>query len=105
MSILKDAPEGARVLDLDAVRAARAEARGGAQVFVKVSAGYVEMRAEVDLEAAEEFLGNHFRAGLAKLVVDPADADALWAGGLSKADLDAIGEFVTGNTSGESPAS
>jgi len=108
MSILTDAPEGAKVLDLGAARVARAEARAaagdGVQV-IKVDAGYVQVRPEMDLEAAEDFLAARFRAGLAKLLVDPADVDPLLAGGLSKGDLDAIGEFITGTTQGESLAS
>lgn len=108
MAILSSAPEGAEVLDLDAARAARAEARAAAGKglpLIKVSAGYVEAKPEIDLECAEDFLAGRFRDGLAKLLADPADVDALWAGGLSRADLDTIGEFVNGATSGESPAS
>lgn len=108
MAILSAAPEGARVLDLDAARAARAEARAAAGEglpLIKVSAGFVEVRAEVDLTAAEDFLAGKFREGLALLLADPADIDAVLAGGLSKDDLDAIGTFITGASAGESPAS
>jgi len=108
MSILTDAPEGAKVLDLSAARVARAEARaasGEGMSVIKVDAGYVQVKAELDLEAAEDFLAGRFRAGLTKLLADPADVDALLADGLSKGDLDAIGEFITGTTQGESLAS
>jgi len=106
--ILADLPEGAKVLDLGAARAARAEARaasGESVSVIKIDAGYVQVKAELDLEAAEDFLAARFRAGLTKLLADPADVDALLANGLSKGDLDAIGEFITGTTQGESLAS
>jgi len=108
MSIRDTAPEGAKVLDVGAARVARAEARaaaGDGLPWIKVTAGYIEVRPEVDLEAAEDFLGARFRAGLMKLLVDPADVDVLLSDGLSKGDLDAIGEFITGTTQGESLAS
>lgn len=108
MAILSTAPEGARVLDLDAARAARAEARAAAGEglpVIKVSAGYVEVSPEVDLIAGEDFLAGRFREGLALLLADPSDVDAVLAGGLSKDDLNAIGEFITGLSVGESPAS
>ncbi len=108
MAILAAAPEGAQVLDVEAARAARAEARAAAgqgNPFIKVAAGFIEVRPEVDIESAENFLAGRLREGLAKLLIDPADVDVVLAGGLSRADLDAIGEFVMGATSGESQAS
>ncbi len=108
MAILSAAPEGAKVLDLDAARAARAEARaaaGESLPVIKVAAGFVPVRAEVDLECAEDFTAGRFRAGLARLLADPADVDAVLAGGLSKDDLEAITLLVTGVSLGESQAS
>ncbi len=108
MSILTTLPEGARVLDLDAARAARAEARaaaGDGPPYVKVAAGYIAMRPEMDLEAGEDFMAGKLREGLAKMLADPADLDALLADGFSKDDLNAIGEYVTGASLGESSAS
>ncbi len=108
MSILMTAPDGANVLDLDAARAARAEARaaaGEANPFIKVSAGYIEVRPEIDLLVIEDFNANRISAALERLLVDPADVPALLSAGLSSADLQGITEFVTGKTLGESLAS
>jgi hypothetical protein len=108
MAILKTAPAGANVLDLDAARAARAEARSAAGEglpLIKVSAGYVEARAEVDLACADDFIAGRISAGLSKLLADPADVEAVLAGGISRDDLEAITNFVAGTTLGESPAS
>lgn len=108
MTILSSAPEGATVFDLDGARAARAEARAAAGVglpVLKVSAGYIEVKPEVDLDSADLFLAGDLKGGLAKLLADPADVDAVLAGGLSREDLDAIGTFITGLNQGESPAS
>ena len=108
MAVLKVAPVGAQVLDLVANRAARAEARAAAGEglpVVHLDAGYVEVKAEVDLLSAEDFSKGEYRAGLAKLLADPADIDVLIAEGLSAADIEALTEFVTGDTLGESSAS
>jgi hypothetical protein len=106
MSLLKKAPAGVEVLDLVAARAARAEARAGqALPVIKVSAGFVEIKAEFDLSAGEEFATGNLRAGLAKLVADPADVDLIMDGGLSKDDLESITQFVVGKSLGESEAS
>ena len=107
MSILTDAPEGAKVLDLGAARVARAEARaasGEGNPFIRLAAGYVEVKPEVDLESATDFMSGNLRGGLAKLLADHDDVDALMAGGISKADLDEIMQFVTGKPLGESLA-
>lgn len=107
MAILSSAPEGARVLDLDAARAARAEARaasGQSLPVIKVAAGYVPVCAEIDIECVEDFTAGRFRDGLARLLSDPADVGVL-IDGLTKDDLETITKFVTGATLGESPAS
>ncbi|MBC7594530.1 MAG: hypothetical protein H7288_11430 [Kineosporiaceae bacterium] len=108
MSILSEAPAGANVLDLGAARVARAEARaaaGLANPYIKLAAGFVEVRAEFDIGVALDFQAEDIKGGLTKLLVDPADVDALINDGLSAADLTAITEFVTGSTLGESSAS
>lgn len=107
MAILSAAPEGARVLDLDAARAARAEARaaaGQALPMIKVAAGFVPVRAEIDIECVEDFTAGRFRSGIARLLADPADVDVL-IDGLTKDDLEIITKFVTGASLGESSAS
>jgi hypothetical protein len=102
MAILKSAPEGSQVLDLNAARVARAEARAGkSNPVVKLAAGFVELSPEVDVIAAEELSAGHFRAGLGKLLVDPADIDVLLEGGLSKDDLESLVGFITGLNLGE----
>lgn len=102
MAILTAAPEGAEVLDLDAARAARAEARQGKPLpVIKLSAGYVEVSPEMDVLSADDFANGHIKEGLAKLLADPADVDVLAQGGISKDDLQAIVQFVTGNSLGE----
>lgn len=108
MAILASAPEGAKVLDLDAARAARAEARaaaGEANPLLKIDAGYIEVRPEVDLLCAEDFTAGRISDGLTKLLADPADAPVLLAHGLSQQDLEQIVSFVTGVSLGESRAS
>lgn len=104
MAILKTAPAGSQVLDLGAARAARVEARAAAGEplqLVKLDAGYVEVSPEFDVLCAEDFASGRMRAGLAKLLADPADIDALIEGGLSKDDLESLVEFVSGKSLGE----
>lgn len=107
MTVLLNAPEGAKVLDLGAERVARAEARAAAGVgapFLKLAAGYVEIKPEMPLSVAEA-VQTDLKAGLAGLLADPSDIDALWGDGLSQDDIQAVMEFVTGRTLGESQAS
>ena len=107
MSILKKAPAGAEVLDLGAARVARAEARvaeGKAGRFLKISAGYIECKVEIPVEVAFT-LEVDLKAGLAGLLVDPADVDVLIKDGLSSQDLEAMTDLVTGKSLGESSAS
>ena len=102
MSILKTAPEGAEVLDLGAARVARAEARQGKPLpVIKLSAGFVEVSAEMDVMSADDFAAGRIREGLAKLLADPTDVDELVKGGISKDDLEQIVQFVTGKSLGE----
>ena len=106
MAVLANAPEGAEVLDLDAARAARAEARaadGKGAPFLKVSAGYIEVHPEIPLAAAYLFAEEKVREGLALVLVDQADVDTLWPT-LTADDLRAIVEFITGKSLGESLA-
>jgi hypothetical protein len=104
MAILKEAPEGAPVLDLGAVRAARQEARaatGAATPVIKLAVGYVELNPEFDVMSAEDFATGNIRGGLSRVLADPADIDELIKGGLSRDDLKSIMEFVTGTSEGE----
>lgn len=103
MSILSEAPAGADVLDLNAAHAARAEARaaaGKASQYIKISAGYVEVRPEVPLGAAVDLQSQKIREGLAGLLVDPTDVDAL-LGDITAQDVEALTGFITGSTLGE----
>ena len=107
MTILKKAPEGAEVLDLGAGRVARAEARaaeGKGRPFLKISAGFIAVKAEIPVEVAYT-LQSDVKAGLAGLLVDPADLDALIADGLTSGDIEAMQALVTGKPLGESSAS
>lgn len=102
MSILSEAPAGAEVIDLAAARAARAEVDATQPpVLLKIEAGYIQLKREVDVLCAEDFSEGHIRDGLSKLLEDPADIDELVKRGLSKADLEAIVNHVTGSTLGE----
>jgi hypothetical protein len=104
MSIISDLPKGAEVLDLGAARAARAEARaadGQGSLFLKLSAGYVEVHPEIPLEAAFSFKAEDIRGGLTMLLVDPSDVDALLADGLTAQDLEQIILFASGKSLGE----
>lgn len=104
MAILSKAPENATVLDLGAARAARQEARTAAGVtnpVIKLGAGFVEVRPEIDVLCAEEFSAGNIKGGLARLLADPDDIDAIAGEGLSKDDLEAIIQFITGVSLGE----
>ncbi|MET4780808.1 hypothetical protein [Glaciihabitans sp. UYNi722] len=102
MAILEKAPEGAQVLDLGAARAARAEARvGQPRSVIRLSVGFVELKAELDVLCAEDFAASRISDGLRRVVADPADLAELVKGGLTAEDLQAIVEFVTGNSLGE----
>lgn len=104
MAILKNAPEGAKVLDLEAARVARAEVRaaeGEGNPVIKLAAGYVEVRPEIAISVATKFEQGDVRGGLAGLLVDPADVDALFEDGLTAKDMEEITKFLTGMTPGE----
>jgi hypothetical protein len=101
--IRKHIPEGSTVLDLAASRAARAEQRakdGKGAPFVKLAAGYVEVKAEIPLAAAFAFKNEEIEAGLRLMLADPADGDKLVADGLSSEDLAALTQFIAGVTPG-----
>lgn len=102
MAILESAPAGASVLDLGAARNARAEARQGKPApVIKLAAGYVEVSPEMDVLSADDFAAGRIKEGLSKMLADPNDVEALVAGGVSKDDLEAIVQFVTGASLGE----
>ena len=104
MSVLSEAPAGSTVLDLGAARVARAEVRvaeGKASSFIKLAAGFVEVRAEFALATAEAFQAGQISVGLAGLLVDPADVDVLLADGLTAQDLEAVTKFIAGASLGE----
>jgi len=106
MAIVTSLPEGASVLDLAAERAARAEARatqGLGDPFVKVDAGYVQVHPEAPIAAAFMLQDGKVKEGLALLLVDPDDVEILWPT-LSQADFEALSNFITGKTVGESEA-
>lgn len=99
--ILDNAPKDAEILDLGAARAARAEARGDVSKFLKLSAGYVEVRAEFPIDVAFKLKEEDFRGALADIVSDSADVDALLEDGLSGEDLQEIARFIAGTSLGE----
>jgi len=106
MALLSSLPEGATVLDLEAERAARAEVRasqGVGALYVKISAGYIEVNPEVPLAAAYLFQDEKIHEGLALLLADPADIDILWPT-LTADDMKALTSFISGKTPGESKA-
>ena len=105
--ILAESPAGANVLDLGALRAARDEVRareGVAVSVIKLSAGFVELAAEIPIEAAQAFDGGDYKGGLALMLKDPADVDALLSFGLTAQDIGELVKFL-GSTLGESSAS
>ena len=104
MAILSDAPKGADVLDLGAARAARAEARASAP-YIKLSAGYVQANAEVRIDTALMVDQGDVRGVLTALVIDPSDVDVLLEDGLTAQDIQAILQWITGLSMGESQAS
>jgi hypothetical protein len=104
MAIRNDAPDGAKILDLEAARVARAEVRaaeGQGNPFLKLTAGYVEVRPEIAVSVAATLQNGEIREALQSLLVDPADVDVLLEDGLSIQDLEAITKFLTGLTLGE----
>jgi hypothetical protein len=103
MSILKKAPEGSQVLDLGAARAARAEARAAAgegDSFIKLSVGYVQVLPEVPLSAAVILESGDIKTGLAGILTDPADVDALLAE-ITTHDVESLVTLITGTPLGE----
>lgn len=105
MAILNSAPDGANVHDLGAARAARSEARaaqGTSSAFLKLDAGYVQIKAEFPLTVAFDFQAENIKAGLAGLLTDPADVDLLLEDGLTASDLTEITQFIAGFSLGES---
>jgi hypothetical protein len=106
MAISKKAPEGANVLDLGALRTARAEARAGQpSPVIKLSAGYIDIKPEMDVFVAEDLIAGKIKSALTRLLADPADVDALLAEGVTDDDLQGIIEFAAGKKLGESLAS
>jgi len=108
MAILTEAPTGAQILDLGAARAARAEARtaaGEGNPYLKLAAGFVEVKPEFALATAFAFKDENIKGGLEGLLVDPSDVDAIIADGLTAQDLQEIAKFISGNSLGESSAS
>ena len=102
MALIKKVPSGTKVFDLPAARAARAEARvGEPAVYLKLSAGYVEIKPELDVFVVEELLAGNLKPALVRLFVDPNDADTLLKEGISDADMRAIFEFAAGKSLGE----
>lgn len=104
MAIVSELPEGAEVLDLNAARVARAEARSS-KSFIKLAAGYVETKAEVPISAAFNIQSGDIAGALGELLADPKDFDALVADGLTSGDIEAITIFIAGKSAGESKAS
>jgi phage-related tail fiber protein len=103
MSILKKAPEGSEVLDLGAARVARAEARAAAgkgSSFIKLTVGYVEVKPEIPLAVADDLVNEKVRQGLAGLLADPEDIDAL-LGELTQNDVQDLAAFIMGASLGE----
>jgi hypothetical protein len=104
MAIRNEAPEGAEVFDIEAARQARAEVRaaeGKGNPFLKLSAGYVEVKSEFPITVAFKFQAEDIRGGLEDFLADPADIDVLLENGLSAQDLQEITKFVAGLTLGE----
>lgn len=105
MAILNKAPEGAEILDLEAGRAARAEQRaaeGKGNPVIKLSGDrFVEVKPEFSISVALDFQNEDIKGGLAEMLVDPEDVDALLEGGLSQQDIQEIAKFITGMTLGE----
>lgn len=103
MAILAEAPEGANVLDLGAARAARAEARaasGEGDSFIKLSAGFVQVLPEIPISVAVILEAGDVKAGLAGLLADPADVEALLVE-ITSNDVEALVKFITGTSLGE----
>ncbi|MEO6116013.1 MAG: hypothetical protein ABIP33_06475 [Pseudolysinimonas sp.] len=100
--ILKEAPEGSEVLDLDGLRAARAElVKDEPGPVVKIVAGFIELKPSLDVTAAIDFSEGRFRDGLGKLLADPSDVDELIKTGFSTDDINSLTMFIAGRSLGE----
>jgi len=89
------APEGAKVLDFTALRAAREEARAGRPLpVIKLAAGFVTCVAEVPIEAGYLLSDGKIREALEILLADPADAVAVLGDGLTAQDLTELFAFL-----------
>jgi hypothetical protein len=104
MAIIKNLPDGASVIDLGAARVARAEAKE-AKSYIKLAAGFIQVKTEIPLEVAFAFEEGRILDGLASMLADPADADSLIKDGLTAEDLEVIIGHVSGKSLGESEAS
>ena len=106
MALLKKAPDGAKVLDLPSARLARAEARvGEPSSYIKLTAGYVEIKPELDVLVVGDLIEGNVKDALLRLFTDPKDVDVVMAEGISDIDLKAIFEFASGKSLGEFSAS
>lgn len=91
-------------IDLDAARAARIEQRAAAgkgNPKVKLGGQVFEFRAELPIVAAELALDGKITEALALLLVDPGQADAFMAAGLSQYDVELLMDRLFGSTLGE----
>lgn len=104
MALITSVPEGSKVVDLDASRIARAEARTE-KTYIKLSVGFIEVNPEIALAASEDFEAGRIREGIASLLIDASDVDVLYEAGFTAEDLATVIEYVSGKTLGESQAS
>ena len=106
MTIAKKAPVGAKVLDLQSARTARAEARAGEPAaYLKLSVGFVEIKPEMDIFVIEDLKVGNVKSALTRLFADPKDAEAVFAEGITDDDFKSIVEFSAGKSLGEFSAS
>jgi len=91
------------MLDLDVLRAQRAEAAGhDATETVKFGGREYAFRTELPVLAGDLLSAGNLRDGLATFLVDPAEVDDLLAAGFSVADLEALVATLYGVDMGES---
>jgi len=91
------------MLDLDAKRAARAEAAGRDAVeTVKFGGREYAFRTELPVLAGDLLSEGKLRDGLATFLAEPAEVDALLSAGFSVADLEVLASELYGISMGES---
>jgi hypothetical protein len=93
-----------RIVDLDALRQARAEARGEKPVVI-FGGEQFELVPEIPIDLVPLWRTGQFKEAMALLLADPAEVDRFWSHRPSDEDITALLESYGEDTAGKSSAS